>query len=56
MVDKIAAEVGPVDILVNNAGIIQRKPMLETSTEDFEKVLKVHVVGAFTAPRRCCPP
>ena len=29
MVDKIAAEVGPVDILVNNAGIIQRKPMLE---------------------------
>ena len=36
MVDKIAAEVGPVDILVNNAGIIQRKPMLETSTEDSE--------------------
>ena len=55
MVDKIAAEVGPVDILVNNAGIIQRKPMLETSTEDFEKVLKVHVVGAFNCSKAVLP-
>src|SRR5699024_1689163 len=46
MVDKIAAEVGPVDILVNNAGIIQRKPMLETSPEDLEQEPKVHEVGA----------
>ena len=55
MVDQIAAEVGPVDILVNNAGIIQRKPMLETSTEDFEKVLKVHVVGAFNCSKAVLP-
>ena len=55
MVDKIAAEVGPVDILVNNAGIIQRKPMLETSSEDFERVIKVHVVGAFNCAKAVLP-
>ena len=55
MVDKIAAEVGPVDILVNNAGIIQRKPMLETSSEDFERVIKVHVVGAFNCSKAVLP-
>ena len=37
MVARIKQDVGPVDILVNNAGIIQRKPMLETDTEDFRK-------------------
>ena len=55
MVEKIKAEVGPVDILVNNAGIIQRKPMLETSSEDFERVIKVHVVGAFNCAKAVLP-
>ena len=36
-----------VDILVNNAGIQQRRPFLETSLEDFERMLAVHVRGAF---------
>ena len=35
-----------VDILVNNAGIQQRSPFLETSLEDFERMLAVHVRGA----------
>ena len=51
MVARIKQDVGPVDILVNNAGIIQRKPMLETDTEDFRKVLDVHIVGAFNCSK-----
>ena len=55
MVARIKQDVGPVDILVNNAGIIQRKPMLETDTEDFRKVLDVHIVGAFNCSKAVLP-
>ncbi len=55
MVERIGQDVGPVDILVNNAGIIQRAPMLETSTEDFARVLIVHVVGAFNCAKAVLP-
>ena len=54
-IKQVTEEVGHINILVNNAGIIQRKPMLETSTEDFEKVLKVHVVGAFNCSKAVLP-
>jgi gluconate 5-dehydrogenase len=55
MVAKIKEEVGPVDILVNNAGIIKRIPMLETSVEDFRRVVDVHVTGAFNCSKAVLP-
>ncbi|MCL7466123.1 SDR family oxidoreductase [Phaeovulum sp. NW3] len=39
------------DLLVNNAGIVIFKPMLETSTEEFARVLAVNLTGAFTVAR-----
>ena len=51
VVTKVEADLGPVDILVNNAGILLFKALLETSLEDYEKVLKVNLVGEFRRSR-----
>lgn len=47
MVDKAIEGLGSVDVLVNNAGITQDTLMLKMTEEDFEKVLKVNLTGAF---------
>ena len=47
MVDQAIEGLGSVDILVNNAGITQDTLMLKMTEEDFEKVLKVNLTGAF---------
>ena len=41
------AEFGGLDVLVNNAGIAGMHGFLETSPEDFEKVLRVNLIGTF---------
>lgn len=40
-----------VDILVNNAGIQLRKPMVDLTTPEFEKVLAVNLTSAFVMGR-----
>ena len=47
MVDQAIAELGSVDVLVNNAGINQDTLMLKMTEEDFEKVIKINLTGAF---------
>ena len=47
MVEQAIAELGSVDVLVNNAGITQDTLMLKMTEEDFEKVLKINLTGAF---------
>nr|WP_272263454.1 SDR family oxidoreductase [Streptomyces xanthophaeus] len=42
---KVAAEYGIVDVLVNNAGIGLSGPFLETTSEDWKKVLDVNLWG-----------
>lgn len=47
-----------LDIVVNNAGIIDERPLLETSSADFDRVLAVNLRGTFLvgreAIRRMC--
>ena len=50
--DQVEAEIGPVAILVNNAGIAIPGDFLETSLEDFHKVIDVNLIGAFLATQR----
>ena len=47
MFDQARAEFGRVDILVNNAGIAANKRALECSLEEWERVIRVNLTGAF---------
>ena len=56
MVDQAIEELGSVDVLVNNAGITQDTLMLKMTEEDFEKVLKVNLTGAFNMTQSVLKP
>ncbi|MDZ8117014.1 SDR family NAD(P)-dependent oxidoreductase [Pontiella agarivorans] len=51
LLERIENELGPISILVNNAGVHQKKDALETSEEEFEQLMSVHVTGAFSLAR-----
>jgi NAD(P)-dependent dehydrogenase (short-subunit alcohol dehydrogenase family) len=42
---------GRVDVLLNNAGVFLATPLLQTTLEDFERVIKVNTVGVFLGMR-----
>jgi 2-hydroxycyclohexanecarboxyl-CoA dehydrogenase len=46
---------GPVQILVNNAAITSYIPFLETSTEEFERILRVNLTGTFIVTQEVLP-
>jgi 3-oxoacyl-[acyl-carrier protein] reductase len=46
-VDAFVQEFGRIDILVNNAGIVISRPFLEKTVEDWEKTLRVNLIGVF---------
>ena len=50
--DQVESEIGPVSILVNNAGIAAPGDFLETSLEQFRKVIDVNLTGTFLALQR----
>ena len=50
--DTIEAEVGPISQLVNCAGIAVPGDFLETSLEDFQKVINVNLTGTFLCLQR----
>jgi len=51
MVKRTLAEFGKVDILVNNAGIMDFKPFLELTDEEWDKTLNVNLKGQFLCAR-----
>ena len=58
--DQLVAEAtqtagAPPDILVNNAGIHLKKPVVETTVEEFATVLNTHVMGAHALTRAVLP-
>lgn len=54
LVDTVLAH-GPIDILVNNAGIIQEKPFLETTEEDWDRMLDIDLKAVFLMCRAVLP-
>ena len=48
---RIAAEHGRLDILVNNAGVIPRKPLLETTDDDWASVIDSNLSAYFRLSR-----
>ena len=51
MVGETVAAFGGVDLLVNNAGIEEQVPLLETSLEGWESILRTNLTGPFLCIR-----
>src|ERR1044071_8767373 len=47
MVDEVTAKFGRLDIAVCNAGIEIKRPFLEATDEEWERVISVNLYGAF---------
>jgi len=54
-VDQVAARLGRIDALVNNAGVAVFKPLLETTYEEWTRVLAVNLTGPFLCTQACAP-
>jgi NAD(P)-dependent dehydrogenase (short-subunit alcohol dehydrogenase family) len=54
-VAKVLDRYGRIDALVNNAGIAVFKPLLETSFEEWQRVLAVNLNGPFLCTQACAP-
>ena len=54
-IDRAAAHFGRIDVLVNNAGVAVFKPMLETTFEEWSRVIDVNLGGPFLCTQACAP-
>jgi 3-oxoacyl-[acyl-carrier protein] reductase len=54
-VQRLVAEAGEVHILVNNAGILQEKPFLDTTEDDWDRMLAVDLKSVFLMARAVLP-
>jgi NAD(P)-dependent dehydrogenase (short-subunit alcohol dehydrogenase family) len=55
MAKKVRDIYGNVDILVNNAGVVLVKPLLETTEQDFEKVVNTNYKSIFLCIKYLLP-
>lgn len=55
MADEAVAALGRVDILVNNAGTNLRKPALEFTPEEWQRVLQVNLTAPFLCAQALAP-
>lgn len=55
LIERIERDHGPVTCLINNAGNHLKKPAVDTTPEEFQKVLATHVLGAHALTRAAAP-
>lgn len=55
LIERITREYGPITSLINNAGIHLKKPAIETTPEEFQRVLTTHILGAHALCRVIAP-
>jgi NAD(P)-dependent dehydrogenase (short-subunit alcohol dehydrogenase family) len=55
LIRRAARHFGPISILVNNAGTHLKKSALETTPAEFDSLLQIHVVAAFSLTRAVLP-
>ncbi|MEI7742491.1 MAG: SDR family NAD(P)-dependent oxidoreductase [Chloroflexota bacterium] len=53
--NRVEEELGAISVLVLNAGILPLVPLVETSTELWERTLSINLTGGFLAIRRAVP-
>ena len=49
--DQAMARLPSLDVLINNAGILIEKPLLETTVDDFDRLIGVNLKGVFIVGR-----
>jgi meso-butanediol dehydrogenase / (S,S)-butanediol dehydrogenase / diacetyl reductase len=54
-VERVSNTFGRIDALVNNAGIAIFRPILETSYDDWRKVMATNLDGPFICTQACAP-
>lgn len=55
LMERTTAELGGLHILINNAGAVIRDRLVETSTEDWQYVQDVNMLGTFLCSRYAVP-
>jgi len=55
VVKKTQAKFGQIDVLVNNAGITTHKSILDTSVEEYRKILEINQVSVFLGMKAAIP-
>lgn len=50
-VERVTAELGPPAILINNAGVLHSSPLSLLSSGDWQRLIDVHLTGAFLMTR-----
>lgn len=55
MIQAGVQEFGGIDILINNAAISLRKSVLETTLEEWQKVLNINLTGSFLCSKNSIP-
>ncbi len=60
LLDGLVADIetahGPIDILVNNAGINLKKPAMEVTDADFDRIVHTNLNAVFSLTRACAGP
>lgn len=55
MVDTMLKEFGEIDILVNNAGVFIQGKVIDTSLEDWNKLIAINLTGCFLCTKAVLP-
>jgi len=55
MMEEVVRNFGAIDILINNAGIVFDVPILEKTVEQWERTLRVNLIGTFLCTKYAVP-
>ncbi|MGZ4523132.1 MAG: SDR family NAD(P)-dependent oxidoreductase, partial [Mycobacteriaceae bacterium] len=56
VVDEAVRQLGKIDILVNNAGILFFSALVDTTLEQYERVIRINQIGTFLGMRSVIKP